>query len=73
MRSRMLFVVLVVVTVTPSSAVAGAKPPPSVPPVVGTSLPGDFPEILDASTGQPILGYGAPGRAVRTPVIFVHG
>ena len=40
---------------------------------VGTTLPPDFPVILDASLGTPLLGFGAPGHVKRTPVIFVHG
>jgi pimeloyl-ACP methyl ester carboxylesterase len=40
---------------------------------VGTSLPADFPVILDASLGTPVLGFGAAGSVARTPVIFLHG
>ena len=40
---------------------------------IGTTLPADFPVILDASLGKPVIGFGAPGRAYRTPVIFLHG
>jgi pimeloyl-ACP methyl ester carboxylesterase len=40
---------------------------------VGTTLPAGFPVILDASLGVPVLGFGAAGRATRTPVIFLHG
>jgi len=40
---------------------------------VGNSLPADFPVILDASLGTPLLGFGAAGAVQRTPVIFVHG
>lgn len=43
------------------------------PITVGTSLPDDFPEIVDASTGEPIIGFGGEGHARRTPVIFLHG
>jgi pimeloyl-ACP methyl ester carboxylesterase len=41
--------------------------------IVGTALPADFPVILDASLGTPLLGFGAAGQIRRTPVIFVHG
>jgi pimeloyl-ACP methyl ester carboxylesterase len=41
--------------------------------VVGTSLPPDFPVINDASLGVPIIGFGAKGDVVRTPIIFLHG
>lgn len=40
---------------------------------VGTSFPADFPEIIDASLGVPVIGFGAAGRVERTPVIFLHG
>jgi pimeloyl-ACP methyl ester carboxylesterase len=40
---------------------------------VGTSLPADFPVIVDASLGVPVIGFGAAGPVARTPVIFLHG
>jgi pimeloyl-ACP methyl ester carboxylesterase len=40
---------------------------------VGTSLPADFPVILDTSLGTPLLGFGAAGPVTNTPVVFVHG
>jgi pimeloyl-ACP methyl ester carboxylesterase len=40
---------------------------------VGTALPPDFPVIVDASLGQPIIGFGASGALQRVPVVFVHG
>src|SRR5262249_32461674 len=40
---------------------------------VETALPSDFPVILDASLGVPVLGFGAGGPVQRTPVIFLHG
>ena len=40
---------------------------------VGTSLPADFPVIIDASLGVPVIGFGAAGRVQRTPVVFLHG
>jgi pimeloyl-ACP methyl ester carboxylesterase len=39
----------------------------------GPSLPEDFPVILDASLGDPVIGFGAGGEVTRTPVIFLHG
>ena len=42
-------------------------------PVVGTSFPADFPVIIDASLGKPVIGFGAAGSVQRTPVIFLHG
>jgi pimeloyl-ACP methyl ester carboxylesterase len=49
---------------TPSALGAG---------VVGTTLPADFPVIVDASLGVPVIGFGAAGPIARTPVIFLHG
>lgn len=40
---------------------------------VGTTLPADFPVIVDASLGKPVIGFGAAGPVTRTPVIFLHG
>jgi pimeloyl-ACP methyl ester carboxylesterase len=40
---------------------------------VGTSFPGGFPTILDASLGVPVIGFGAAGAVQRAPVIFLHG
>lgn len=56
-----------------SPADAHERPGPSDPVVVGNSLPDDFPEILDHSTGSPVIGFGGEGRIRRTPVIFLHG
>ncbi len=40
---------------------------------VGNTLPADFPAIEDASLGKPVIGFGAAGPVVHTPVIFLHG
>jgi pimeloyl-ACP methyl ester carboxylesterase len=40
---------------------------------VGTSFPAGFPVITDASLGTPVIGFGAAGPVVHTPVIFLHG
>ena len=40
---------------------------------VGSAFPPDFPPIIDASLGIPVLGFGAAGPVARTPVIFLHG
>ncbi len=40
---------------------------------IGNTLPADFPVIVDASLGKPVIGFGAAGSVKRTPVIFVHG
>ncbi len=40
---------------------------------VGASFPTDFPAIEDASLQKPVIGFGAAGPVVRTPVIFLHG
>ena len=41
--------------------------------VVGNTLPADFPVIEDSSLGKPVIGFGAAGAVVHTPVIFLHG
>jgi pimeloyl-ACP methyl ester carboxylesterase len=41
--------------------------------IVGNTLPADFPVIEDTSLGKPIIGFGAAGPVVNTPVIFLHG
>jgi pimeloyl-ACP methyl ester carboxylesterase len=42
--------------------------------LVGTTFPADFPRILDASLGVPVLGFGgSEGRVEHVPVIFLHG
>jgi pimeloyl-ACP methyl ester carboxylesterase len=41
--------------------------------IVGSTLPADFPVIIDASLGKAVIGFGAPGKVSRTPVIFLHG
>ena len=53
--------------------VLALPPSPVAADTVGTTLPADFPVIDDASLGVPILGFGAAGPIVRTPVIFLHG
>ncbi|HEX4236066.1 MAG TPA: hypothetical protein VH041_17405 [Caldimonas sp.] len=41
---------------------------------VGTAFPPGFPAIEDASlTKQSLIGFGAAGPVVRTPVILIHG
>ena len=40
---------------------------------VGTTFPAGFPVLSDASLGTPVLGFGAAGPVVHTPVIFLHG
>ncbi len=40
---------------------------------VGTTFPEDFPVPVDASLGQPVIGFGAKGTVTRTPVVLLHG
>ncbi len=40
---------------------------------VGNTFPADFPTIEDTSLGKPVIGFGAAGPVVNTPVIFLHG
>jgi pimeloyl-ACP methyl ester carboxylesterase len=41
--------------------------------VVGTGFPSGFPAIEDASLQAPVIGFGAAGTVVHTPVILLHG
>ena len=53
---------------------AGAAPAPApASGPVGTTLPDDFPVIVDRSLNRPVLGFGAQGAVRRTPVVFLHG
>jgi pimeloyl-ACP methyl ester carboxylesterase len=63
MRRLAVLAVLLAALVLPASAVAAA----------GTTFPGDFPTIVDASLGTPVIGFGGSGRVERTPVILLHG
>jgi hypothetical protein len=38
---------------------------------IGTTLPADFPIVVDASLNKPIVGFGAAGPVTRTPVSLV--
>ncbi|HET7339865.1 MAG TPA: alpha/beta fold hydrolase [Methylomirabilota bacterium] len=62
----MVPLVLALLVLAPAAG-AGAGPQ------VGTSFPPDFPVIVDASLGVPVIGFGAAGPVRRTPVIFLHG
>jgi len=64
---RMLGVVVALLGVTFVTSPARAGGP------LGTSFPADFPVIVDASLGGPVIGFGAAGTVRRTPVIFLHG
>jgi pimeloyl-ACP methyl ester carboxylesterase len=42
--------------------------------LVGNAFPADFPRIVDASLGVPVIGFGgSEGDVERVPVIFLHG
>lgn len=56
-----------------AALVAGLALAPAAASSVGTSFPPGFDVPTDASLGVPVLGFGAPGPVVRTPVIFLHG
>ena len=73
MRGKFLLVgAVLAVSVTATVGTASAVPPGPAP-VIGTTFPDDFPEILDASTGEPVIGFGGSGLVRRPPVIFLHG
>jgi Lipase (class 2) len=61
------------------SAVAGPSIPSAPPSEVGTTLPADFPVIINPYLGVPALGFGAKGSRIpfpgrhHVPVIFLHG
>lgn len=41
---------------------------------LGTTLPADFPVIIDESLGAPVIGFGsAEGPVAHPPVVFLHG
>ena len=40
---------------------------------VTPAFPQNFTPPADASLGKPVIGFGANGKAKRTPVIFLHG
>jgi pimeloyl-ACP methyl ester carboxylesterase len=41
---------------------------------LGTTFPSDFPVLLDASLGVPLIGFGSDeGPVAHTPVVFLHG
>ena len=61
------------VTVFATVALASLGGPVAADEAVSTSFPEDFPEILDASLGTPVIGFGASGPVSRTPVVFLHG
>src|SRR6266850_7800396 len=69
-RRRILRLVGVALLTCPLSALPIAA---EAGPQVGTTFPADFPVILDASLGVPVIGFGAAGPVERTPVIFLHG
>jgi pimeloyl-ACP methyl ester carboxylesterase len=60
-------------TWTVATALLGALSMAQAQTPIGNTLPADFPVIVDASLGKPIIGFGAAGPVERTPVIFVHG
>ena len=62
--ARALFALGAALAVSPAARADGT---------IGSSLPPGFPAIADASLGTPLIGFGAAGPVVRTPVVFVHG
>ena len=66
---RNRFVVLAGVLLATGLVWSAAAPAQSL----GTTLPADFPPIQNYYLGVPAIGFGAPGRIDRVPVIFLHG
>jgi pimeloyl-ACP methyl ester carboxylesterase len=70
MRRRSLLAAAVAVALCPLVALA----PAAAAGEVGTTFPDGFRVPVDASLGQPVLGFGsAEGPVRRPPVIFLHG
>ncbi len=66
MRSLMIVALAVSLVAAPVAASKDKE--------IGTNFPTDFPAIVDASLGTPVLGFGSgDGPVAHTPVIFLHG
>jgi pimeloyl-ACP methyl ester carboxylesterase len=84
MKRIALFAVAVVLLLAWNASVfsdPGSQPhephPQPSPAILGTTLPSDFPVIINPYLGVPVLGFGARGGRGRpfdgVPVIFLHG
>jgi pimeloyl-ACP methyl ester carboxylesterase len=61
-------------TLLAAGAFACALPGAHAQGTVGNTFPADFPVIEDTSlANKPVIGFGAAGAVMRTPVIFLHG
>jgi pimeloyl-ACP methyl ester carboxylesterase len=68
---RMNILAALAVCVAPAGARAQQQHPNGL---VGTTFPARFPQILDASLGVPVIGFGgSKGHVEHVPVIFLHG
>jgi pimeloyl-ACP methyl ester carboxylesterase len=62
------------VVIAVAALLAVASPAQAKDKELGTSFPADFPVIIDASLGTPLIGFGSnEGPVAHTPVIFLHG
>ncbi len=48
------------------------EPHPQPSPVLGTTLPSDFPVIINPYLGVPVLGFGASGNTHRFDRVARH-
>jgi pimeloyl-ACP methyl ester carboxylesterase len=65
---------LVVAALAVGGLAAAAAPAQGKSKQLGTAFPADFPVLLDASLGTPLIGFGSgEGPVAHTPVIFLHG
>jgi pimeloyl-ACP methyl ester carboxylesterase len=72
MRSMSLVTSAAIVVLGFAGVARATEPHPNG--LVGTTFPADFPRILDASLGVPVIGFGGgQGRVEHVPVIFLHG
>jgi len=75
--TKVLFCLLTTALMVRSEAgtAAGQVAPIGSPSSVGTTLPPDFPAIINPYLGVPVIGFGSklPGSRRHIPVIFLHG
>lgn len=64
---------LVALVVALAGLAVGVPAQSDEPQTVGITFPDDFPAPVDASLGQPVIGFGARGEVRRVPVVLLHG
>ncbi len=72
--TRRLLPAVAAAAIAALAVTAPSLPQASAAGTVSESFPEDFPEIIDASLGKPVIGFGgSEGPVTRTPVILLHG